>query len=1061
MIITPSPNATPNNKILRQVSSPLHPNLTESSSPKISSKPLTRAAQATLNLEKLNNLKDLVSQKNIFDYQEPASDSILEDLEKHGDTRSRSKTLAYGLGAIDGVLPNQLSQSLDLSTGSRRRSSSFLSPQNSNIGISNTNNNNASNNVTYPTRERTFSSVSADEPTNFEYKSKSTVELLIKLFFEFVDFFYPRFGTRVYAYGACCFYLFLISITDFVNHVSSWFGVFVIFICIDMITISINHVTFYFIIDRMFKKHYDIAYRLHAFDGPLGTFLTVCIAPQCVKNFKAVKTFALWNNLITGLLIIIVCLCVKNWFSRTRYIHRLENKFSERIFKLETWNMILNDLSNTMPPRKRSYLKEGKIVYVERIERKKKETEEEPQNRLHQSTSTASIDNPADFGEYELQQQGNKSHKHHGVSEFLHKAAKVQQKVIDVFSELVDITSNYYDDLIEDVDIVDYMKKQYETKDSTNPNPVNRNVNVDNIKPIQALKNDDRYQNRIEFRKRKTFWELSARISSNFGALKIYTYRGIVKIHRKYQAKLFGKGLYNHLSRNGKQVIDHDVISQMIHKHLVHLYDIDSTNTTLHDDDTNQENCINQYPSFANPPPVNISPPEDTGKVVSRSRSSSSSTPSKVRKNSRVKFPKGSTNLGDYDMHILDIDYGETDYLNGNKNKSFADNNLPPTQYPFSSPSAQQNPNEFDIEACYKPATKIESKTSDEEIKITHHNIVEKNTISFLSQYQSKDSVTLLFEEALNLLDPFNLGYVTEEQCMAACLQVYKEMRFAASALNDYDELHQSLRTVIDFFFWTLMLFLLQGFLGLNIYSYILPFVTLILSISFALSSLLGNIFLSIAFVFFYMPFEIGNKIYIGYDPNTRITGFVRSVSLFHTTINTLRNEIMKIPNHVLFHEKICNLAENSGGTVYEMIIHFSIRNDSFKKKIEEVKEKLVREGKNIDDVELPPTIHQQIDHFWELIREYALVEKKHEWQAINIMCTGINAIENNIQYNVYVTHRDLWQDLTKANIARTMLYRKMQLLLDELGLTHVRITQKVELETSNGNYLDMNKKMN
>jgi hypothetical protein len=47
-------------------------------------------------------------------------------------------------------------------------------------------------------------------------------------------------------------------------------------------------------------------------------------------------------------------------------------------------------------------------------------------------------------------------------------------------------------------------------------------------------------------------------------------------------------------------------------------------------------------------------------------------------------------------------------------------------------------------------------------------------------------------------------------------------------------------------------------------------------------------------FVFFMSPFEIGNKIYIGSDPNTRITGFVKSVSLFYTVINTSFNETVR-----------------------------------------------------------------------------------------------------------------------------------------------------------------------
>jgi hypothetical protein len=150
-----------------------------------------------------------------------------------------------------------------------------------------------------------------------------------------------------------------------------------------------------------------------------------------------------------------------------------------------------------------------------------------------------------------------------------------------------------------------------------------------------------------------------------------------------------------------------------------------------------------------------------------------------------------------------------------------------------------------------------------------------------------------LYESALDLFDPFRLGQISEEQCMAALCLIYKEQRFAASSLNDYGELHQSLRSVVEVIFWIVMLIFLQAFLQINLISYFLPFITLSLTLSFALGPLIGNLFLAMTFVFFMIPFEVGNKIYIGSDPAHRIVGFVRSVSLLYTTINTTTNELV------------------------------------------------------------------------------------------------------------------------------------------------------------------------
>jgi hypothetical protein len=192
------------------------------------------------------------------------------------------------------------------------------------------------------------------------------------------------------------------------------------------------------------------------------------------------------------------------------------------------------------------------------------------------------------------------------------------------------------------------------------------------------------------------------------------------------------------------------------------------------------------------------------------------------------------------------------------------------------------------------------------------------------SKQAEKDFSTLMYEAAVDLLDPFHLGYITEEQCMAALCLVYKEQRFAATSLNDYGELHQSLRSVVDFFFWAIILVFLQAFLQLNILNYFLPFVTLSLTLSFALGNLVGNIFLAICFVFFMVPYEVGNKVAIGTPTSPRIEGFVKSISLLYTTITTSANEIVKIPNHTLFGEKIANQAE-SGGAALAVNVLFNL----------------------------------------------------------------------------------------------------------------------------------------
>jgi hypothetical protein len=80
---------------------------------------------------------------------------------------------------------------------------------------------------------------------------------------------------------------------------------------------------------------------------------------------------------------------------------------------------------------------------------------------------------------------------------------------------------------------------------------------------------------------------------------------------------------------------------------------------------------------------------------------------------------------------------------------------------------------------------------------------------------------------------------------------------------NMIGELHSSLRLVIDIIFWVLMTVIVQVFIQINLVSFFLPFVTIALAASFAVAGLVGQVSISIAYVFFMMPYETGLNSYM------------------------------------------------------------------------------------------------------------------------------------------------------------------------------------------------------
>jgi small-conductance mechanosensitive channel len=93
------------------------------------------------------------------------------------------------------------------------------------------------------------------------------------------------------------------------------------------------------------------------------------------------------------------------------------------------------------------------------------------------------------------------------------------------------------------------------------------------------------------------------------------------------------------------------------------------------------------------------------------------------------------------------------------------------------------------------------------------------------------------------------------------------------------------------------MLVVLQSIFGFDLTTYLLPFITLLLTFSFAIAPLVGNIFLAFAFVFFMSPYDIGNKVQFGlfnlYTPP--VIGYIKSVTLLYTIVTTTRNETVRL----------------------------------------------------------------------------------------------------------------------------------------------------------------------
>uniref|UniRef100_A0A7S3HEK3 Mechanosensitive ion channel MscS domain-containing protein n=2 Tax=Spumella elongata TaxID=89044 RepID=A0A7S3HEK3_9STRA len=289
--------------------------------------------------------------------------------------------------------------------------------------------------------------------------------------------------------------------------------------------------------------------------------------------------------------------------------------------------------------------------------------------------------------------------------------------------------------------------------------------------------------------------------------------------------------------------------------------------------------------------------------------------------------------------------------------------------------------------------------------------------------YQSNGEISDLWSKAVTMFDPFSLGRISEDFCAEAVLNIYKEQRFTAASISDFGELHQSLRIGIDIVYWLVMLMVLQSTLGFDVASYLLPFVTLLLSFSFAIASLVGNVFLAMAFVFFMSPYEVGHKVQIGLVSSSvpPPLGFIKSVSLLYTVINTTKNETIKIPNHSLWNEKIYNLSETTGAT-HEFAIVFNINGS---------------EGSDAEKIKL----------FFTRLKHFTLRESK-EWKSFFLAVFSMSIPDNTIEYRVYCSHREGWGLTQGVAVAKIDYYAQIKKLREDLNLYFVKADMPVLLNS-------------
>ena len=132
--------------------------------------------------------------------------------------------------------------------------------------------------------------------------------------------------------------------------------------------------------------------------------------------------------------------------------------------------------------------------------------------------------------------------------------------------------------------------------------------------------------------------------------------------------------------------------------------------------------------------------------------------------------------------------------------------------------------------------------------------------------------------------------FLTQDNVHNICVEVFLAHKNIASSLNDFGELNRSITSVMDVVFWIGMVLIAQYTLRIDTTDLFAPLLTIVFGLSFAVGPMIGNICLSIGYVLFVLPYDVGDRVAVGYG-SSKIIGNVVGITLLHTTMKTMFNE--------------------------------------------------------------------------------------------------------------------------------------------------------------------------
>lgn len=264
-------------------------------------------------------------------------------------------------------------------------------------------------------------------------------------------------------------------------------------------------------------------------------------------------------------------------------------------------------------------------------------------------------------------------------------------------------------------------------------------------------------------------------------------------------------------------------------------------------------------------------------------------------------------------------------------------------------------------------------------------------------------------------LDDLNEQKVEYDVFLESLLRIRRERLQLSSEIQNQSSVTTILTSFITFISWFCLPFVVLSSFGMDTTTIILTMSSLLIATSFALGTSISRMVESSYFLLATKPFNVGDRIILEGSPTIYI---VSTIQLITTTVRTLDNKIVFLPNHVLASSTIINLNRHPVSTI---IIPLQVGFDTSLAQLEGLKPK---------------------------ISEFIKVNKK-VWKpsSLEIFYDSIQE-QNRLRFDIWVESYYKHQEGLRLYRAKNDLLLHILKCLKELGITYSLPTQPLSLDS-------------